>query len=501
MGSEQNPVENLQQEATCSICLECFTDPVSFDCGHSFCRACIARCSGRSKKNVSCPQCRTPSRKRNFRPNRELRNVVEIAKQLKLATAEGGCERHREPLQFFCEEDQTPLCPECVIAENHRAHKVLPIGQATRDYKEQLEVRLQILKGEKEKLWGWKLSVEERRGQLLENLDTQRQKIVSEFELLRQFLEEQERLLLARLGELRQEIEKEQKERVTKLSEEISRLSDLIIDMEEKSQKPANEFLQNIRSSLSRWEKKPFQPPAEISSELEMRLGAFSQKYFSLRENLVKFKDALPSELEKAEAVSLAKDVEGKCRESSHRLREDMTETEIPQKVNVTLDPDTAHPRLLLSRDRKSVRWGEAQQELPNNPARFHSVPCVLGLEGFTSGRHYWEVEVENSGWWAVGVARESVSRKGLITFNPEQGVWAVQKCEGQYWALTSPVKPLALNTCPKRIWVYLDHTGGQVGFSDADTGIPIFIFPTATFTGERIRPWFQVLLGSQLRL
>uniref|UniRef100_A0A8D0G5Y6 B30.2/SPRY domain-containing protein n=1 Tax=Sphenodon punctatus TaxID=8508 RepID=A0A8D0G5Y6_SPHPU len=83
-------------------------------------------------------------------------------------------------------------------------------------------------------------------------------------------------------------------------------------------------------------------------------------------------------------------------------------------KANVTLDPDTAHAWLTLSEDRKSARWGETQQKLPNKPERFDHWHCVLGYEGFTSGRHCWEVEVENEQRWAVGVARESVRRKGL---------------------------------------------------------------------------------------
>ncbi|XP_067393030.1 butyrophilin subfamily 2 member A2-like, partial [Emydura macquarii macquarii] len=171
--------------------------------------------------------------------------------------------------------------------------------------------------------------------------------------------------------------------------------------------------------------------------------------------------------------------------------------------ANVSLDPDTAHPQLVLSADGKSVRWADTRQDLPDNPERFDSVRCVLGCEGFTSGRHYWEVEVdvEGLGYWAVGVARESVSRKGEISLSPEGGIWAVEQWRGQFQALTSPETPLPLSQVPSRIRVCLDCDRGQVTFFDAGDQAPIFTFPPASVPGGRIHPWLWVWMGSQLRL
>nr|XP_032646149.1 butyrophilin subfamily 1 member A1-like [Chelonoidis abingdonii] len=171
------------------------------------------------------------------------------------------------------------------------------------------------------------------------------------------------------------------------------------------------------------------------------------------------------------------------------------------EEVNVTLDPDTAHPQLVLSEDRKSVICGYTRQDLPNNPERFDSGLCVLGCEGFTSGRHCWEVEVGYGQCWSGGVARESVGRKGQITHNPEMGIWAVQQWLGQFRALTSPVTHLPLSRVPSRIRVYLDCDRGQVTFIDAGDKTPIFTFPPGSVPGERIRPWLWVGPGSRLRL
>ncbi|XP_065271860.1 zinc finger protein RFP-like [Emys orbicularis] len=481
----ETPLESLQEEATCPVCLEYFTEPVTLECGHNFCRACISQCWVGSDTATSCPQCREIVQQRNLRPNRQLANVVEIAKRLSLQATKGTggdgvCGEHQEALKLFCEEDETPICVICRESRAHRAHTVVPIQEAAQEYKENIQAHLKTLREEREKLWGFHVTGEGKRQEYLKQIQTERQKIVSEFQQLRQFLEEQERLLLAQLEKLDKEIVRIQNENVSKLSEQISRLNELISEMEGKCQKPASEFLQDVRSTLSRWEKGKFQPPEEISPELEERVSGFSQKTIALLEALRKFKDTLPSALERKRGQPLG----------THR------------QANVTLDPDTVYPQLVLSEDRKSVRWGHTRQDLPNNPERFDTVFCVLGCEGFTSGRHCWEVEVGDRRFWAVGVARESVRRKGRISHNPEGGIWAVE-CwwGGRFQALTSPVTPLPQRRIPSRIRVCLDCDRGQVTFVNAGDEAPIFTFPLGSVPGERIRPWFWVWLGSQLRL
>ncbi|XP_044837974.1 butyrophilin subfamily 1 member A1-like [Mauremys mutica] len=171
------------------------------------------------------------------------------------------------------------------------------------------------------------------------------------------------------------------------------------------------------------------------------------------------------------------------------------------EDVNVTLDPDTVHPELVLSEDRKSVRRGDRRQDLPDNPERFDTWGCVLGCEGFSSGRHSWEVEMGDGRFWAVGVARESVGRKGWVNRSPDGGIWAVGRWGDQLQALTSPETLLPLSQFPSRIRVCLDCDWGQVTFIDAGDGAPIFTFPPGSGPGERIQPWLQVGYQSQLCL
>uniref|UniRef100_A0A452IB91 RING-type E3 ubiquitin transferase n=1 Tax=Gopherus agassizii TaxID=38772 RepID=A0A452IB91_9SAUR len=138
----ENPMESLQKEATCPVCLEYFTEPVSLECGHNFCRACIRQCWEGSDTDMSCPQCSETVQQRNLRPNRQLANMVEIAKRLSLQAAKGTggdgvCREHQETLKLFCEEDQSPICVICRESRAHRAHTVVPIQEAAQEYKVQ----------------------------------------------------------------------------------------------------------------------------------------------------------------------------------------------------------------------------------------------------------------------------------------------------------------------------------------------------------------------------
>ncbi|NXH15689.1 TRI10 protein, partial [Bucco capensis] len=156
----------------------------------------------------------------------------------------------------------------------------------------------------------------------------------------------------------------------------------------------------------------------------------------------------------------------------------------------ITLDPCTAHPRLLLSPDERSVRWEYILDGIsPGNPQRFEADPCVLGREAFTSGRHCWVVDLAQGYYCAVGVSKESLRRKEHIRFQPEEGIWAVQQWGFQNRALTSPPTPLELAKVPRKIRISLDYEWGEVTFFDVDNQSPIFRFPPAAFRGERIRP------------
>ncbi|XP_044837848.1 butyrophilin subfamily 1 member A1-like [Mauremys mutica] len=157
--------------------------------------------------------------------------------------------------------------------------------------------------------------------------------------------------------------------------------------------------------------------------------------------------------------------------------------------VDVTLDPDTANRWLVLSEDRKGVRDSDTRQDLPNSPERFDPCVCVLGAEGFAGRRRYWEVEVGDKTEWYLGVCRESVSRKGKVTYTPGTGYWVVWLRDGGYEAGTSPPTPLPMSVRPSRVGIFLDYEAGEVSFYNVTDRSHLFTF-TGTFSGK-LRPYF----------
>lgn len=159
--------------------------------------------------------------------------------------------------------------------------------------------------------------------------------------------------------------------------------------------------------------------------------------------------------------------------------------------MEVTLDPKTAFPTLILSEDRKRVHLGDEAQSLPDNSERFNFYPCVLGAEGITSGTLEWVVDVGKAKGWSIGAARESVERKWYIYVTADQGFWVLQLNAGEYTASTTPSTNLFMWKPPVRIRVCLDYDRGILSFYDADSGEHIFSF-NYPFS-ERMLPFFQV--------
>ncbi|CAM5098052.1 unnamed protein product [Natator depressus] len=440
----------IQDEAICSICLGYLTEPVTIACGHNFCRACVTQYSEEKGTGtpLTCPQCRARFQKGEFKPNTQLNNILQRIKQLGLKPGKGQkedlSERHEERLKLFCEEDGETICLVCEKSRDHKSHTVVPIEEAAQEYKVKLQGALGPLRKELEEALALTSKEKKKTTEWQGKVKNKREMTAGEFKKLHTLLREEEQLLLQSLEQEERETLQRLQENVTKLSQQSSSLQQLITEIEKKCQQPVAELLKDVKSTLSRSENVKLQEPEAVCTDLK----------------------------------------------NVYKISLDMREALKRFGVDVTLDPDTANPWLVLSEHRKRVTLGDTRQDLPDKPERFDKYPIVLGAEGFVGGRRYWEVGVGDKTGWDLVVCRESVSRKGTVTLTTKQGYWAVSLRNGdKYTVSTSPTTPLPVSARPSRVGIFLDYEAGEVSFYNVTDGSHLFTF-TDTFSGT-LRPYF----------
>ncbi|XP_038671627.1 zinc-binding protein A33-like [Scyliorhinus canicula] len=437
----------MEDELSCAVCHDLYNDPVLLDCDHSFCRSCITQYWEKAD-STSCPVCRKENSSQDLRLIRILSNIVEaFLKSDKGDKIQQECSRHKEKLKLFCKTDNQPICLVCQSSKNHQNHELLPVDEAAEEFKEELQTSLKLIQEQEEEREDVKSDHEETLTHIQDQSVKTEKQIKAQFEKLHQFLREEERIELEDLKLEKEKKSQEMKERIEKITEEISSLSVTVQDIEQ-----------------------------ELSEQDNFK---FLTKFPDLQKRL---KRTLPEPQEVYPLINVGKYI------GSLQYRVWKKMLTVINTAPVTFDPNTAHPDLVLSEDLSTVRNTEKQEELPDNPERFDRYAIVLGSEGFTSGKHSWEVDVGNKTKWDVGVAKESVNRKGKITaLNPDNGFWRLALTEGnKYWAKNW----FNLSVKPKKIRVCLDYEGGKVSFYNSNNKSHIYTF-TGTFT-EKLYPYFS---------
>ncbi|KAL4827128.1 hypothetical protein H8958_017112 [Nasalis larvatus] len=454
--------EDLQEELTCPICLEYFQDPVSIECGHNFCRGCLHRSWAPGGGPFPCPECRHPSAPAALRPNWALARLTEKTRRRRLGPVPPGlCSRHWEPLRLFCEDDQRPVCLVCRESQEHQTHAMAPIDEAFESYREKLLKSQRNLVSKMKKVMHLQDVEVKNATQWKDKIKSQRMRISTEFSKLHNFLVEEEDLFLQRLNKEEEESKKKLNENTLKLNQMIASLKKLILEVGEKSQAPTLELLQNPKEVLTR-------------SEIQ-------DMNYSLEAVKVKTVCQIPLMKEMLKQFQVA----------------------------VNLAEDTAHPKLVFSQEGRYVKNAASASSWPvfstawnyfagwRNPQktayaeRFQHLPCVLGKNVFTSGKHYWEVERRDSLEVAVGVCREDVM--GITdrsTMSPDVGIWAIYWSAAGYWPLTGfPGTPTQQEPALHRVGVYLDRGTGNVSFYSAVDGVHLHTFSCSSVS--RLRPFF----------
>ncbi|XP_035856018.1 E3 ubiquitin-protein ligase TRIM21-like isoform X1 [Sander lucioperca] len=517
-----------EDQFLCSICLDVFTDPVAIPCGHNFCKNCINAhwdtndqylcpmcnkvfntkpellintfisemvaqfrqsaqqkassssseqqeskpgevpcdvCTGTKLKALkSCLVCLVSYCETHLEPHLTMSGLKRHQLIDPVENLEGRmCRKHDKPLELFCKTDQTCVCMICTVSD-HKTHDVVPLKEEYEEKKAELgktEAEIQqMIQKRRLKIQEIKHSVDLSE----EDADREIAEGVQVFTSLKESVERGLNELINTIKEKQKTTEKQAEAFIKELEQEISELMKRSTEVEQVLRSEDHLHLLQSVQSLNIQQPPPTKDWTEVSVRPSSYEGTVVKAVAQLEETLSKeMKKLLESELKRVQQYA----------------------------VDVTLDPDTAYPNLILSDDGKQVNDSDVRKNLPDNPERFSYCVCVLGKQSFSSGRFYFEVQIKGKTRWDLGVARESINRKG-ITLSPEKGYWTIWLRNGdEYKAAAGPSVLLSLKSPPQKVGVFVDYEEGLVSFYDVDAAALIYSFTGCSFT-EKLFPFFS---------
>ncbi|XP_021518163.1 E3 ubiquitin-protein ligase TRIM31 [Meriones unguiculatus] len=478
--------QKLLEEVTCPICMDILQEPVTIDCGHNFCLQCISQV-GRTSENIQCPLCKFSVSRHTFRANKLLASLAEKIQAMAPGETqrEGDdtrCQKHKEKLHYFCEQDGLFLCVVCRDSKDHRSHSVTLIDEAAQNYQVQIESQSQDLKQKDKKIIEEKKQGEGEIRVLRAQVHLEKLKILEEFKRLHQSLDEEERFLLSRLDWLEQQGARQLGQYISVTEQQLSNLRKLTNSLKCRLQAPSIELLKDIKDILSRSKEFKFLNPTPVPAGLEKKSSDAKARHESITETLKKFKDNLKAEGKSDKSTFL--DSLNKEEMESWRLLQ-KSNSVLPSSVPVTLDVTSADPGLTFSQDLKKVTLytvGGGASSRQSKPRPFYPFHCVRGCPGLSSGRQVWEAQIHgpSGGACMVGVATELAQRSQSQNRSAGSCIWALRISASGCQPFTNCN---ALENIPvhlKRVGVHVDHDCGEVVFYDVLTGKHVYTFQTS---------------------
>ncbi|XP_034535336.1 tripartite motif-containing protein 35-like [Notolabrus celidotus] len=440
-----------EADLTCAVCQDIFKDPVILTCSHSFCKACLQDW-WRGKQLQECPVCKRRSSRSDPPCNLALKNLCAAFQlnrdQRSSAGSESLCSLHAEKLKLFCLEHEEPACVICRDSKRHNGHTFRPIDEAAKDRREELLESLKPLQDKLKVFEGVRGNCVQTAGHIKVQATNTEKQIKEQFKKLHKSLEEEEE---ARICALREEEEQKSlvmKGKIDALNTEIAALSETIRVTEDELRAEDVSFLQNYKAAVRRVQQRPMlEDPDLVSGALIDEAKHLGNLSFNIW-NKMNWIEQYP----------------------------------------VVLDPNSAHPDLVLSEDLTSVRRG-GKQNLPDTPGRMSTPHSVLGSKGFQLGTRSWAVEVGDSVNWSLGVAAECGEADGKTVFC----MWTLQLSDGQYKAVSPLAGPMDLQVekKPERVRVDLDFNRGRLSFTDRDEDTHLHTF-THTFVFKTVFPYIR---------
>ncbi|XP_018530248.1 E3 ubiquitin-protein ligase TRIM21 [Lates calcarifer] len=515
-----------EDQFLCSICLDVFTDPVTTSCGHNYCRNCITQhwdvnvpylcpickedfntrpelyintllsemvaqfrqeaqqkassssseqqvakpgevscdvCTGTKLKALkSCLVCLTSYCETHLEPHLTVSGLKRHQLMDPVENLEDRmCTKHDKPLELFCKTDQTCVCMLCSVLD-HRTHEFVPLKEEYEGKKAELEKTeaeiQQMIQKRRLKIEKIKRLVNFSR----EKADSEIAEGVQIFTTLMESVDRSMNKLIEVIEEKLKKTEEYAGAFITELEQEISELMKRSTEVEQLSLSEDHlHLLQNFPSLKAA-------PPTKDWTEVRVRPPSYEG---TVVRAVAQLEETLSKEMKKLFEAELK------------RVQQ--------YAVDVTLDPDTANPWLILSDDGKQVKHGDVKKNLPDNPGRFTNCICVLGKQSFSSGRFYFEVQVKGKTGWTLGVARESINRKENIHLTPVNGYWTICLRNGKdYRAPSGPDAYLNVKWRPEKVGMFVDYEEGLVSFYDVDAAALICSVAGCSFT-EKLYLYF----------
>uniref|UniRef100_A0A8C9P2V6 Uncharacterized protein n=1 Tax=Spermophilus dauricus TaxID=99837 RepID=A0A8C9P2V6_SPEDA len=439
---------NVKEEVTCPICLDLLTQPLSLDCGHSFCQACITsnyESMMSQKGESSCPVCRISYQFENLRPNRHVANIVERLRGFKLNPEEEQkvyhCARHGEKLLLFCKKDKQVICWLCERSQEHRGHSTFLLEEVVQEYQEKFQEMLQNLKRSKEEAEKWKVDIQTERTFWKNKIQSEVENVQIEF------------------GKLRDVLQSEEEQEIQKLKNE-------------------EEFIMNSLTESESELIRQSQLVKDFISDLEHRLEGSTVEMLQVRlsDLMLRKPETFPKEHRR---VFQAPDLKGMLQLSCNSNF---------STIHLTLSPSN-NPNIHVF-------------EYSHKRGNYHE--GILGYPPITSGKHYWMVDVSKKKAWYLRLCDRSYFQSSNFqgqskNYQPKYGYWVIglhtfeynsfEEYDVHYDPLTLV---LSVTVPPQHIGVFLDYEARELSFYNVTNhGFLNYKFSNCSFSKE-VFPYFN---------
>ncbi|KAE8588998.1 hypothetical protein XENTR_v10022848 [Xenopus tropicalis] len=504
---------DVSDELSCPLCREIYTDPVTLPCGHNYCRGCIGRYwdwQEGIEEDLTCPECRhrywgrpelninvtlsslvqrllpTPPEQHgpgiycteyHYSPATACSTCLLCNMSLcyEHATAHSNitqheltaptpsqrdrhCPKHPELLlEYYCPQDGVCVCASCYRVGEHRDHRVETLSEASEKKKEKLREVLEKLSPEREETEGQIQRLQERLREVPGKAAGETERVTALFRGIRKWLEalekqllrdiswQQEKISLKLLELIHQlEIKKDELYMKTRHIEELCNMAAPLTVLQAREPDGA-EFYEAEGGNRKSRKMEDINAPAVG----DLDVGRISETLLTGLDQIVLGVKGWQSPGQEA--------------------------------TDLVLDINTAGNYLSISGDRKSASLSSTSKSPPETPERFKT-PQALSTRSFPSGRHYWEMEVSESGERRVGVAYPSMERDGEIGDNNKS--WCLVIYKDKYSVRhRGKSTHLPLKPSYRRIRIRLDYEAGLVSFYELSEPIRHLHTFTASFT------------------